>query len=78
MIDRNDRIYELDFETIIFIFLFLSSIIDCVNMDTLFTNERDESDDYYAILGCDELSNVCIILHFSRVLSFFSFMIIFF
>ncbi|CAF4124396.1 unnamed protein product [Adineta steineri] len=26
-------------------------------MDTLFTAERNESDDYYAILGCDELSN---------------------
>ena len=27
-------------------------------MDVLFNNERDETDDYYAILGCDELSNV--------------------
>ena len=32
-------------------------------MDTLFTNERNQSDDYYAILGCDELSSVCIVLH---------------
>ncbi|CAF0959354.1 unnamed protein product [Adineta ricciae] len=26
-------------------------------MNVLFNNERDESVDYYAILGCDELSN---------------------
>ncbi|UJR29065.1 hypothetical protein I4U23_010279 [Adineta vaga] len=26
-------------------------------MDVLLNNERDESDDYYVILGCDELSN---------------------
>ncbi|CAF1153494.1 unnamed protein product [Rotaria sordida] len=31
--------------------------MDRVNMDALFTNQRNESDDYYTILGCDELSN---------------------
>lgn len=29
-------------------------------MDVLFNNERSDCEDYYAILGCDELSNVCI------------------
>lgn len=38
-------------------------------METLFTNERDPSDDYYAILGCDELSNVGVNLHCLCVVS---------
>jgi hypothetical protein len=37
--------------------------MDSVNIDTLFTNERNECDDYYVILGCDELSNVSIEFH---------------
>lgn len=37
--------------------------MDRVNMDELFTSQPDKVDDYYVILGCDELSNVSIKLH---------------
>ena len=39
-------------------FIFLDKTMDRFNFDQFFSKQQDESDDYYAILGCDELSNV--------------------
>ena len=33
-------------------------------MDTLFQEARNEADDYYSILGCDELSNASVTFPF--------------
>jgi hypothetical protein len=54
-------------------FSFLDKIVNRVSMDTLFTNERNESDDYYVILGCDELSNVSVELPVSSFCLWLSF-----
>lgn len=37
--------------------------MDSLKINELFTSHPNESDDYYAILGCDELSSVSIMLH---------------